>query len=52
MGKNKEELSDFDIKFNDLLSKIEGYEKAFENKIIIIKSNVPKEYQEVLKVFQ
>ena len=24
--------------------------KAFENKIIIIKSNVPKEYQEVLKV--
>ena len=28
MGKNKEELSDFDIKFNDLLSKIEGIRKS------------------------
>lgn len=37
MDKNKEELSDFDIKFNDLLSKIEGYEKAFENKIDVNK---------------
>lgn len=42
MGKNKEELSDFNIKFNDLLSKIEGYEKAFENKIDVNKlRNVP-----------
>ena len=42
MGKNKEELSDFDIKFNDLLSKIEGYEKAFENKIDVNEHrNVP-----------